>query len=254
MKIFSRSLGFVLMFQTVFCLIAQTADMTPKPELKIEMKNGELNVYVKLNEPFRWEKTKFQSIKTFPMRGGAEIPHLINFREKGSVTWRQTDVVFEGSYKLIEITARDILNQYKEKYGGIGIRTWSLDKSEKLRSFNEITGAYEYLTPKEFAKKFNLNFEQDNNKIEASIAGYLLKIVGIFNPEKNVLSFDNEDYSPIFTVPKFILEQSDDMEIWSKAKISHAFPKEYNWPKEILNKLQISEKGNTFYRIKIENN
>lgn len=55
------------------------------------------------------------------------MPHLIHFRDKGNVTWRQTDVVFAGLYKIHETSAQDLLDQYTEKMdldlvGGMLIR------------------------------------------------------------------------------------------------------------------------------------
>ena len=120
--------GDLLVFQVyTTLLLAQTNAELPKPDLKITIKNGYLNLSVKLNEQFKWENTKFESIKKFPMRGGARMPHLIHFRDKGNVTWRQTDVVFTGLYKIHETCAQDLLDQYTEKMdldlvGGMLIR------------------------------------------------------------------------------------------------------------------------------------
>ena len=96
------------------------------------------------------------------------MPHLIHFRDKGNVTWRQTDVVFAGLYKIHETSAQDLLDQYTEKHG-FGFSWWNVDKNQNLKSFNEQTGKNEYLTLKEFADKFNLNYERDYNKIQALI-------------------------------------------------------------------------------------
>ena len=244
--------GILLVFQVhTALLLAQTNAELPKPDLKITIKNGYLNLSVKLNEQFKWENTKFESIKKFPMRGGARMPHLIHFRDKGNITWRQTDVVFTGLYKTHETSAQDLLDQYTEK-NGFGFSWWNVDKNQNLKSFNEQTGKNEYLTPKEFADKFNLNYERDYNKIQALITGFQGEINGVYNPENDLLNFSDEDYVPIFSVPKFIMEQSKDLRKWTKVQLADPIPENYLWPEDIKIEIKKYNKENTFYRITIK--
>ena len=213
--------------------------------------DGKFKIGLNFNEPFRWENTKFQSIKTFPMRSGNKMPHTIRFNANKNVSWRQTDVVFSGTFNLKETSTKDLLEQYIEKHGGFGVRTWSIDDKGNLKSFNERTGQYEILTPRQFSEEFGLDFQSDEYTIEASISGYLLEIIGVFNHETTLLNFDTLDYFPLFDVPEFTIEKSHDLQRWIKVKLSDPLPKEYQWPHELSIELNSGSKNNTFFRIKI---
>ena len=164
------------------------------PEIvDISVEGDKVKISVNFHEPFRWEKTRYESIKTFPMRGGSSMPHTIRFEGKGDMTWRQTDMIFMGNYT-----------------------------------------------------------ELDEYEVEAGVIGYLVEIIGVFNPETNLLNFDTLDYAPFFKVPKLVVEGSKDMKKWSKVKLSEPLPKEYQWPQELRIKLEAELKDSTFYRVKIE--
>ena len=124
----------------------------------LSFEDGKVKISVNFHEPFRWEKTRYESIKKFPQPwiGSPDTPHEIWFEEKGIMEWLQTDMMFMGNYKVIGNSAKNILDQYTAKYGEIGIRTWSVDSEGNLKSFNETTGRYEIYTPEAFAKKFEL--------------------------------------------------------------------------------------------------
>ncbi|MCS5610520.1 MAG: MBG domain-containing protein, partial [Candidatus Poribacteria bacterium] len=97
-----------------------------KPEIvDIVIENDKIKLSVNFNEPFRWEKTRFESIKKFPQPwiGSPDTPHEIQLEEKGGMSWRQTDMVFIGNYRVL-----------------------------------------------------------DEYEIEAAVSGYLLEIIGVFNP------------------------------------------------------------------------
>ena len=92
---------------------------------------------------------------------------------------------------------------------------------------------------------------RDRYSIEAPISGYLLEIIGVFNPETNLLDFDTLDYMPLFQVPKLVIEQSQDMKKWSKVKTSNPLPEEYQWPQELTIELGVALNIAAFYRVKI---
>jgi len=164
------------------------------PEIvDISVEGDKVKISVNFHEPFRWEKTRYESIKTFPMRGGSSMPHTIRFKEKGGMSWRQTDIVFIGNYRVLE-----------------------------------------------------------EHELEASVSGYLVEIIGVFDPETNLMNFDTLDYVPFFQVPKLIIEQSKDLKNWSRVKLSEPLPKEYQWPKGLSIKLGAELKGTSFFRVKIE--
>ena len=94
--------------------------------------------------------------------------------------------------------------------------------------------------------------ELDEYEIEAGVIGYLVEIIGVFNPETNLLNFDTLDYAPFFKVPKLVVEGSKDMKKWSKVKLSEPLPKEYQWPQELSIELEAELKDNSFYRAVIK--
>ena len=193
MKLKLLQIGLILAIQAPVLLSAQTDEGDSTPEISISIEDGKVKIAVNFNEPFTWEKTRYESIKTFPMRGGSSMPHTIRFEEKGDMTWRQTDIVFIGNYRVLE-----------------------------------------------------------EHELEASVSGYLVEIIGVFDPETNLMNFDTLDYVPFFQVPKLIIEQSKDLNNWSRVKLSEPLPKEYQWPKGLSIKLGAELKGTSFFRVKIE--
>ena len=186
-------IGLILAIQSPAILLAQTDEGDSTPEISISIEDGKVKIAVNFHEPFRWEKTRYESIKAFPMRGGSSMPHTIRFEEKGDMTWRQTDMIFMGNYT-----------------------------------------------------------ELDEYEVEAGVIGYLVEIIGVFDPETNLMNFDTLDYVPFFQVPKLIIEQSKDLKNWSRVKLSEPLPKEYQWPKGLSIKLGAELKGTSFFRVKIE--
>ena len=193
MKLKLLQIGFFLAIQTPALLLAQSDEGDSTPEISISIEDGKVKIAVNLNEPFRWENTRYESIKIFPLPWGGAIPHEIWFEEKGDMTWRQTDMMFMGHYT-----------------------------------------------------------ELDEYEIEVGVIGYLVEIIGVFNPETNLLNFDTLDYAPFFKAPKLVVEGSKDMKKWSKVKLSEPLPKEYQWPQEFRIELEAEIKDSTFYRVKIE--
>ena len=225
------------------------------PEIvDLSFEDGKVKISVNFHEPFRWEKTRYESIKKFPQPwiGSPDTPHEIWFEEKGVMEWLQTDMMFMGNYKVIGDSAKHVLDRYIEKYGGIGIKTWSINDDGNLKSFDETTGQYEIYTPEAFAKKFGLEFQSDTYEIEASVLGYLVEIMGVFNPETNLLDFDTLDYLPFFQVSKLVIMESIDLKNWRKVPLSEPLPIEYQWPQELTLELKAELKDSAFYRIQIE--
>ena len=186
-------IGLIIAIQSPAILLAQSNEGDSTPEISISIEDGKVKIAVNFNEPFTWEKTRYESIKTFPMRGGSSMPHTIRFEEKGDMTWRQTDMIFMGNYT-----------------------------------------------------------ELDEYEVEAGVIGYLVEIIGYFDPEPNLMYFDTLDYVPFFQVPKLVIEQSKDLKNWSRVKLSEPLPKEYQWPKGLSIKLGAELKDTSFFRVKIE--
>ena len=250
-------IGAVLVLQSL-PLIGGPSEEDSKPEIVYVLaENGKIKISVNFHEPFRWEKTRYESIKKFPQPwiGSPDTPHQFWLEEKGVMNWLQTDMMFMGNYKAIGNSAKNILDQYTAKYGGIGLRTWSVNNEGNLQSFNETTGENETYTPEAFAKKFKLEFYQsDKYKMEASVLGYLVEIMGVFDPETNLLDFDRLDYMPFFQVPKLAIEESIDLKNWRKVQLAGSSPSEYQWPQELTFELKAELKNSAFYRVQIEEN
>ena len=237
-------------------LIGGPSEEDSKPEIvDILIENGKIKISVNFHEPFRWEKTRYESIKKFPQpwMGAPDTPYEIWFREKGVMEWLQTDMMFMGNYEVIGKSAKDILDQYTAKYGGIGLRTWSVNSEGNLESFNETTGKYEIYTPVAFAKKFELEFHQsDKYEIESKVLGNVKKIKGVFDLKTNLLNFDKLDYVPFFQVPKLIIKESIDLKNWRKVPLVEQSPTEYQWPQELTLELKAKLRDSAYYRVEIE--
>lgn len=247
-------LGAILLVIQDFVVVAQQGNEDLGPDVDVFIEGGQINISINFNEPFRWKNTRFDSIKTFPMRSGAELPHTIRFDGSNNLNWRQTDMVFSGTYLIKESSAKELLAQYNEKHGGFGISTWAVNKEGNLKSFDESNGIYEILAPKEFAERYELNFYFDELSIEASVSGYLLEIIGKFDEQTNLMNFDTLDYMPFFSVPNLIVEESISLRDWTRAELANELPSEYQWPQGLsLNLGNVSNSGK-FYRVKILNN
>ena len=250
-------IGVILILQS-FPLIGGPSEEDSKPEIvHISIENGKIKISVNFHEPFRWEETRYESIKKFPQPwiGTPDTPHEIWFREKGVMEWRQTDMMFMGNYEVIGNSAKNILDQYTAKYGGIGLRTWSVNNEGNLESFNETTGKYEMYTPVAFAKKFGLEFHQsDKYEIEAKVLGHVKKIKGVFDFKTNLLNFDKLDYVPFFQVPKLIIKESIDLKNWRKVTLVEQSPIEYNWPQELTLEIKAKLRDSAYYIAEIEEN
>ena len=248
-------IGAILVLQN-FPLIGGPSEEDSKPEIvHISIENGKIKISVNFHEPFRWGKTRYESIKKFPQPwiGAPDTPHEIWFREKGVMEWRQTDMMFMGNYEVIGNSAKNILDQYTAKYGGIGLRTWSVNNEGNLESFNETTGKYEIYTPVAFAKKFGLEFHQsDKYEIEAKVLGHVKKIKGVFDFKTNLLNFDKLDYVPFFQVPKLIIKESIDLKNWRKVTLVEQSPIEYNWPQELTLEIKAKLRDSAYYIVEIE--
>jgi len=98
-------------------LVGGPIEKGSSPEIvDLSFEDGEVKISVNFHEPFRWEKTRYESIKKFPQPwiGSPDTPHEIWFEEKGVMEWRQTDMMFMGNYKVIGDSAKYVLDRYTE--------------------------------------------------------------------------------------------------------------------------------------------
>ena len=101
-------------------IVAQQNNEPSELGVDVMITDNQLEISINFNESFRWENTKYDSIKKFDMRDGGKMPHTINFDDSNNLRWRQTDVVFIGTYQIKQISAEELLTQYIEKHGGFG--------------------------------------------------------------------------------------------------------------------------------------
>ena len=103
MRINLLLVGFALFTQVPTNLLGQIVGSDVSPEISISLDEGKVNISINLNEPFRWEGARFESIEKFPQPwiGLSDLPHEIWFENGDVMTWRQTDMMFIGNYKIL---------------------------------------------------------------------------------------------------------------------------------------------------------
>ena len=138
MKLKLLQIGFFLAIQTPALLLAQSDEGDSTPEISISIEDGKVKIAINLNEPFRWENTRYESIKIFPLPWGGSIPHEIWFEEKGDMTWRQTDMMFMGSYEVIGNSAKNIHEIQAEVLGYVKNIKAVFDLETNLLNFDKL--------------------------------------------------------------------------------------------------------------------
>ena len=138
MKLKLLQIGFFLAIQTPALLLAQSDEGDSTPEISISIEDGKVKIAINLNEPFRWENTRYESIKIFPLPWGGSIPHEIWFEEKGDMTWRQTDMMFMGSYEVIGNSAKNIHEIEAEVLGYVKNIKAVFDLETNLLNFDKL--------------------------------------------------------------------------------------------------------------------
>ena len=85
-------------------LFAQSDEQEINPEINITLDGKKLSIHISLNEPFRWNNTRYESLKKFPQPwiGLPDIPNEIWFKSKADMEMRITDMIFIGEYEVLE--------------------------------------------------------------------------------------------------------------------------------------------------------
>ena len=128
-------------------IIAQNFESDSFPEISISMKENVVTVSVNLNKKFTWEGVRCESLKKFPQPwvGLSDLPHEIWFEKGGNMTWRQTDMMFIGNYKiLINSFGREI---EASVLGYLNELTGKLDSETNLLRFDSLDYALFYKLP-----------------------------------------------------------------------------------------------------------
>ena len=93
-----------------------------RPEIiNLFIDEGSVKLLVDFKQTFDWEKITFVSKKTFPLRGGARMPHEIKFglHEEGFFNWRQYDYIEGGKYEAIDQFTVEAEILRRKKFTGV---------------------------------------------------------------------------------------------------------------------------------------
>ncbi len=89
--------------------------------------------------------------------------------------------------------------------------------------------------------------------VEAKLFGRK-KIVGIFNPETNLLNFNGLDYKPMVTTPTFTVKSSTDFKSWKKGSRLEEVDKEYQWGQSMAVRFKLKSTEQQFFIIQVDEN
>ena len=104
-NIIAKSICFFCFFPAILKLVhlfAQSDLQVIISEINITLGEKKLSIQISLNEPFRWENTRYESLKKFPQPwiGLPDIPNEIWFKSKAEMQMRITDMMFIGEYEV----------------------------------------------------------------------------------------------------------------------------------------------------------
>jgi hypothetical protein len=80
------------------------------------------------------------------------------------------------------------------------------------------------------------------------------KIVGVFDPETNLLKFDGLKYRPMMKMPTVTVKSSTDLISWNKISKLEGLPKEYEWSKPLEVHFKLPTANLQFFSIQIDEN
>lgn len=87
--------------------------------------------------------------------------------------------------------------------------------------------------------------------VEAKLFGRK-KIVGIFNPETNLLNFNGLDYKPMVKTPTFTVKSSTDFKSWKKGSRLEEVDKEYQWGQSMAVRFKLKSTEQQFFIIQVD--
>ena len=86
--------------------------------------------------------------------------------------------------------------------------------------------------------------------VEAKLFGRK-KIIGVFDPETNLLKFNGLDYEPMVKTPTFIVKSSADLKSWRKVSRLEAVAKEFEWGKPLAVRFKLTAAAQRFFVVQI---
>ena len=86
--------------------------------------------------------------------------------------------------------------------------------------------------------------------VEAKLFGRK-KIIGVFDPETNLLKFNGLDYEPMVKTPTFIVKSSAGLKSWRKVSRLEAVAKEFEWGKPLAVRFKLTAAAQRFFVVQI---
>jgi hypothetical protein len=140
---------FVLAILKPVYLFAQSDVPEINPEINFTLDGVKLSIHISLNEPFRWENTRYESLKKFPQPwiGLPDIPNEIWFKSKAEMQMRITDMMFIGEYEVLEKF------KVEARLFGMGDVIGVFNAKANLLKYNNLDYAPFFKTPKIFLEE-----------------------------------------------------------------------------------------------------
>ena len=87
--------------------------------------------------------------------------------------------------------------------------------------------------------------------VEAKLFGRK-KIIGVFDPETNLLKFNGLDYEPMAKTPTFVVKTSTNLESWKKVSSLEEVDNEYQWGQSMAVRLKLKPAEQQFFVIQVD--
>jgi len=87
--------------------------------------------------------------------------------------------------------------------------------------------------------------------VEAKLFGRK-KIIGVFDPETNLLKFNGLDYEPMVKTPTFIVKTSTNLKSWKKVNSMEEVDNEYKWGQSMAVRIKLKSTEQQFFMIQVD--
>ena len=87
--------------------------------------------------------------------------------------------------------------------------------------------------------------------VEAKLFGRK-KIIGVFDPETNLLKFNGLDYEPMVKTPTFTVKTSTNLKSWKKVNSMEEVDNEYKWGQSMAVRIKLKSTEQQFFMIQVD--
>ena len=87
--------------------------------------------------------------------------------------------------------------------------------------------------------------------VEAKLFGRK-KIIGVFDPETNLLKFNGLDYEPMVKTPTFIVKTSTNLKSWKKVNSKEEVDNQYKWGQSMAVRIKLKSTEQQFFMIQVD--